>query len=79
MFLHWLAGIFTLLGVYVVGRKNKYGFILAIISNLLWIAYVLICGHTYGIMLECLPLLFVNTWNFIKWRRDERKTKKSDK
>lgn len=73
MFLHWLAGAFTLLGVYTIGNKSKWGFIFALISNILWITYVLICWHTFGILLECVPLLIINTRNFIKWYRHDKK------
>jgi nicotinamide riboside transporter PnuC len=70
--LDFLAAIFTLLGVWVVGNKNKYGFIFGICSNLLWIVYVIANRHSYGIAFECLPLFFMNLRNFLKWNKYEQ-------
>lgn len=66
--LDFAAGVLTLIGVWLVGDKNRYGFCVAICSNILWILYVLINDHTYGIILECIPLMILNIRNFIKWR-----------
>lgn len=66
--LDFIAGLFTLSAVWALGNKNKNGFLLGVASNILWIAYSLTNGHTHGIILECIPLLFLNTYNYFKWR-----------
>ena len=71
-----VAGVLTLLGVYMVGNKNKFGFLIALASNIAWITYVIVTGHTFGVALECLPLTVINLRNFIKWRKEEKKNEK---
>ena len=68
----YVAGVLTLIGVWLVGNKNKYGFIAALLSNIVWIIYSLLYRHTYGIIIECLPLIAINTRNYIKWKKEER-------
>lgn len=69
--LDFVAGMFTLSAVWALGNKNKMGFLLGVTSNILWIAYALLNGHTHGIILECAPLLVLNTYNYFKWKRME--------
>ena len=69
--LDWIAAVFALVGVYVIGHRNKYGFLICMVSGLLW---CIVAAHTrvYGLYLEVLPLFAVNLHNFNKWRKDER-------
>jgi hypothetical protein len=67
--LDFIAGTLTLAAVWVLGNKNKNGFLLGVTSNIAWIAYALTHQHTFGIIWECLPLIFINTRNYIKWSR----------
>ena len=64
----WIAAIFELFGLYIVGNKNRIGFILNLCCGVCWIAYVLINKHTYGLLLVIIPAIFINIRNFIKWR-----------
>ena len=65
-----LAGIVELIGLWVVGNKNRISFILFIVCNLLWI-YVAFSKHIYGLLIVSIPALLINTRNFIKWGKDE--------
>ena len=71
MSLDWVAGLFELIGLWKVGEKKKFGFLLNITCNVLWIAYVLSTKSTYGLLLVVVPALFINVRNYIKWRREE--------
>lgn len=71
----FVAGILTLVGVYLVGDKNKYGFIIALASNIVWIAYSMSTGEAPGVILECAPLTVINARNFYKWHKEEKKKK----
>lgn len=64
----WLAGLFELLGLYVVGNKNKFGFLFNICGNVLWI-YVAFEYQVYGLLLVVIPALFINFRNYLKWSR----------
>jgi len=65
----WLAGILELFGGWLVGNKKKIGFISNILGCSIWI-YVALTTHVYGLLIVVIPALFVNTRNYIKWRRE---------
>jgi len=64
----WLAGIFELIGLYVIGVKNKYGFLINILGNVAWI-YVALTTGVYGLLLVVCPAIVLNTTNYVKWHR----------
>jgi len=66
----WIASIFELFGLYIVGNKNKTGFLLNIIAGISWISYVVISESTYGLLLVVIPALIINSRNYLKWRKD---------
>ena len=66
----WIASLLEILGKWVIGNKNKNGFIVASICCLCWI-YVAIDKEVYGLFIAIIPALFINIRNYLKWRRDE--------
>lgn len=64
----FIAGGFDLSAAYVIGNKNRYGFILSFIGNAAWI-YVAFKVPVYGLLLIVVPALLLNVRNFLKWRR----------
>jgi hypothetical protein len=67
-----LAGALELLGLYLVGRKSKWGFIVFTAGGICWISYSLLTNSTYGLLLICIPAMFVNIGNFFKWKKEEK-------
>ena len=67
----FVAAILELTAAFMVGNKNKYGFVLFFITGLCWITYVLAVKHTYGLLLVVVPALGINVRNFLKWRRED--------
>lgn len=78
MFLAYVAAGLTLYGVYLLGRKNKYGFIIDMFSCLLW-SIVAIYTGLYGILVEVLPLFILNLHSFNKWRKENKSGKEEIK
>lgn len=68
----WLAGILELLAVWLVGNKRKIAFLVGFAGNVAWFIYVLWEGHTYGLLLVCVPVAGINLRNYVKWAREER-------
>ena len=66
----FMAGTLTLASIWIIGNKNKNGFLIALGSNALWITYALVNNHTYGVIYECVPLLFINLRNYLKWSKN---------
>jgi hypothetical protein len=67
----FVAAILELTAAFMVGNKNKYGFVLFFITGLVWITYVIVHQHTFGLLLVVVPALGINVRNFLKWRREE--------
>lgn len=72
-----IAGILELVAIWIVGNRNKYAFILFVIANILWIITAS-SHHMYGLILVCVPAVFINIHNFIKWRKDEARQSKNN-
>ena len=73
-----IASIFELIGIYLLGKKNKYGFITFIIGALFWIAYTLVTGNAIGLLLVCSVSSILNIKGFMKWSEDAQ-TKNGNK
>jgi len=69
----WIAGILELCGLYIVGNKNKIGFLVNIVCGLCWISYVIFSMSTYGFLIVVIPALVINTRNFIKWYKEDKR------
>lgn len=68
----WIAAATELFGIWVVGNKNKWGFIINIVAGLMWIAVAVFNLPAQGLLLVVVPALFINTRNFIRWRRENK-------
>ena len=67
----WLATVCGLTGVYLIGSKNRYGFLVMMLASLSWM--------TVGFLIGSLALILGSTVFFglhfrgwINWRRDVR-------
>lgn len=67
----WIATVAGLTGVYLIGSKNKYGFLVMMIASVSWM--------TVGFMIQSLALIFgsvvffsLHVRGWVKWRRDAR-------
>jgi len=63
----FIAAILELVGLYIVGNKNRFGFILNISCAVFWIIYVLSSKSAYGILIVVVPSIIINIRNFLKW------------
>lgn len=67
----WLATVAGLTGVYMIGSKNKYGFLIMMIASLSWM--------TVGFMIWSLALILgsgvffcLHVRGWLRWRREAR-------
>ena len=67
----WLATVAGLTGVYLIGSKNKYGFLVMMIASISWM--------TVGFMIQSLALILgsvvffsLHVRGWVRWRRDAR-------
>lgn len=66
--MHYIAGLIELFAKYMVGRKDKWGFIVHLISGLLW-SYIAIQMQLWGLLIVTVPAMGLNVWNFYKWNK----------
>ena len=69
----WIAAVFELSGIYLLGVKRRIGFILNMIAGSMWITYSFMSGSAYGLVMICGVALILNTKGFIKWGTREKK------
>ena len=70
MYLDWIAGILELIGLYLVGNKNRLGFLINLSCIFFWVLYVYVNRTTYGILPVVLTASVINIRNYIKWKKE---------
>jgi len=66
--LDFVAAAFELSGGWLVGSKKKFGFVLYLICNILWII-VAITSEVYGLLLVVIPAFGINIRNYYRWTK----------
>lgn len=69
--LDWVASGLELTAGWILGNKNRFGFILAILCGICWALYVLMSKSTYGLLIVVIPGLVINVRNWIKWGKED--------
>lgn len=68
-----LLAVGGIAGIILAGRKNKLGWMLGFLMQVLWIAFALITAQ-YGFILSAAAYGWVYLANWLKWRKEEGKT-----
>ena len=68
MIISYVAAILELIAKWTVGNKDRWGFIIHLISGLLW-SYIALKTGLYALLIITLPATVINVRNFIKWSR----------
>lgn len=64
----YLLAAVGVLGLYLAGRRNRWGWFVGLAAQVLWIAYALITTQ-YGFLVSALAYASVYASNFLKWKR----------
>ena len=65
--LDWLAMALSLLAVYLLGNKNKLGFISFSMANAIWVFLGFMMMNSLGIGVGNVVFLIMNIRGFISW------------
>lgn len=57
---------FTVLGMWLIGNKNRLGWVVGLINQILWISFAIIF-KAWGLLPLTLVLIIVYTRNLLKW------------
>lgn len=67
----WVAMALSLYAVYLLGNKNKWGFVAFIISNAMWV-YVGFLMDSYAVSAGNFIFLLTNSRGLLKWMKEEK-------
>lgn len=67
----YLLSIISLVTLWLIGNKNKAGFILGLLNQVLWIWYALMLKQ-YGLLVGVIAYAVIYIRNLIKWNKDEK-------
>lgn len=65
----WLLAVVGVSGIYFVGRKTIWGWIVLFINEVLWIGYALVTEQ-YGFIFAALAYMAVYVRSYRSWRRE---------
>ncbi len=67
----WLATVCGLTGVYLIGSKNKYGFLVMMVASLSWMSVGFMIG-SLALILGSGVFFALHLRGWLKWRSDVR-------
>lgn len=73
--LDWLAMGLSLFAVYLLGNKNKFGFISFILANFLWVILGFSLINSLGIAIGNLVFLIMNIRGYLSWNNTSQNEK----
>ena len=66
----WFATACGLAAVFLLGNKNKFGFLVFMMASLSWIAFGIYIG-SYAVITGSSIFFIMHLRGFLKWRKDE--------
>lgn len=63
----WLLAAGGVFGLWLAGRKNRWGWAVGLAMQVLWIVYAVVTAQ-YGFIIAALAYSFVYAVNFYRWR-----------
>jgi len=66
----WLLSAGTLGNMWLVGNKNKLGWVVGLANQALWITFIVLFS-AWGLLPLALALIVLYTRNLVRWRREE--------
>lgn len=70
----WVSIFLNLLAVISLGNKSKWGFLIFIMANLIWIALGISLMQSYAVAFGNAVFLFTNIRGFLKWHHQQKNT-----
>lgn len=69
----WLLAVIGVGGIFLVGRKTIWGWLILCVNECLWILYAL-ATKQYGFIIMAVAYALVYIKSFRQWRRDDANT-----
>ena len=68
----WVLAVIGVTGIFLVGRKTIWGWLILCVNEVLWIFYALATDQ-YGFIFMAVTYAAVYIKSFLHWRKDEVK------
>jgi nicotinamide riboside transporter PnuC len=65
----WILATVGIIGVYIAGKKNRWGWALGALYQILWIVYAYFTNQ-YPFIIVCLVYLVIYIKNFFDWSEE---------
>jgi hypothetical protein len=65
----WVLAVIGVTGIYFVGRKTIWGWIVLLFNEVLWITYAVITSQ-YGFIFSAIAYAIVYVRSYLHWRQD---------
>jgi hypothetical protein len=66
----WLLAILGVSGMYFVGKKTVWGWLVLLANEVIWVIYALITQQ-YGFIAMAIAYAFVYIKSYLEWRRED--------
>lgn len=73
--LGWVANLSYIVGVILLGRKRKSGFLFGASGNFFYSAKSFVIFQSYDLVILCFVFAIIQMINWWKWRKEERAKK----
>jgi len=70
VFWSWILAVIGVAGIYFVGRKTIWGWLVLLFNEFLWITYALITDQ-YGFIFSALAYAIVYIRSYIHWSKEK--------
>ena len=67
----WLATVCGLMGVYLLGNKNKIGFLMFMVASLSWMTFGILTG-SIAMVIGSSIFFFMHLRGWINWAREAK-------
>jgi len=65
----WILAAIGITGIYFVGRKTVWGWLVLLVNEVIWIVYATTTKQ-YGFIVSAIAYAVVYVRSFLHWRRD---------
>lgn len=65
----WLLAVLGVSGMYFVGRKTVWGWLVLLVNEVIWVFYALITKQ-YGFIVMAIAYAIVYIKSFLSWKKD---------
>ena len=66
----WLLAVIGVAGIFLVGRKTIWGWLILCVNECIWILYAL-ATKQYGFIVMAVAYALVYIKSYMQWRRDD--------